>query len=405
MRIRGPARSAIAALAAAALAAAVLVGCGGSSESSEGTAGGASPFDWPMLGRVPERTYRLPADSGAVDPPLRQAWSTDTHGAIEFPPAIANGVAYLVNRYGNAHAIRLRDGKVLWKRTPNPDEAYPRVDATEPVYANGMLFFAYQVGDLLAIDAVSGEEVWREEYSHLEFTPLVADETVYFGAEETELIASDASDGATRWQFRTSGPATGGLSYHRGRLYVPVHEGTLICLDAESGKVLWRTDTTRVSPRPGGEVDFHSPVAVAFGHVYATRNDHRVFALDQRNGRVAWSRQAGDFLASSPAVARVPGTPPTVYIGSSDERLYALHALTGKQEWRYDLGRPVTGTPSVIGRTVYVPGGPPLGVVGIDVRSHEPVFEQRDAVFAPVSDGRGLYLVKGTELIGLLPRQ
>lgn len=36
----------------------------------------------------------------ALDPPLRQAWSINAHALIEFPPAINDGVAYVINKYG-----------------------------------------------------------------------------------------------------------------------------------------------------------------------------------------------------------------------------------------------------------------------------------------------------------------
>ena len=68
----------------------------------------AALVPWPLFGRVPERTHYLPAKERSLDPPLREAWSINTHALIEFPPAVANGVAYVVNKYGNAKAVRLQ---------------------------------------------------------------------------------------------------------------------------------------------------------------------------------------------------------------------------------------------------------------------------------------------------------
>ena len=99
----------------------VLAGCGGSSADDGGQAGGSGDggagsgsgyVDWPIFGRVTERTHYLPAERRVLDPPLKEAWSINTHALIEFPPAIHDGVAYLINKYGNGKAVRLRDRKV-----------------------------------------------------------------------------------------------------------------------------------------------------------------------------------------------------------------------------------------------------------------------------------------------------
>jgi hypothetical protein len=92
-----------------------LTGCGSGGDADSATsAGEAALVPWPLFGRVPERTHYLPAPPRrALDPPLREAWSINTHALIEFPPAVAGGVAYLVNKYGNAKAVRLSDRKIL----------------------------------------------------------------------------------------------------------------------------------------------------------------------------------------------------------------------------------------------------------------------------------------------------
>lgn len=106
------------------------------------------------------------------------------------------------------------------------------------------------------------------------------------------------------------------------------------------------------------------------------------------------------------AVAKVPGTPPSVYIGSYDEHFYALDARSGKQRWRFDVGGPVPGTATVIGHTVYTSSFKTRKTVGIDVRSHRKTFSLRQAGYTPVvSDGRHLFAIGYFELVGLKPTQ
>jgi outer membrane protein assembly factor BamB len=386
-----------------------LGGCGGSNSSGgdDGTEVSSSDpgmVPWPLFGRVPERTHYLPAPPRrALDPPLREAWSINTHALIEFPPAVANGVAYVVNKYGNAKAIRLSDRKILWERNTDPKNSGTPTDVTAPVYHRGKVFFAYVDGDLVAVDAITGKEVWtRKLAGHLESSPMAVGGTLYLGTDKTNVVAVSASDGKVLWQFNSPGAIKASPSFHHGRLYVADYESGMFCLDASDGKLLWRTNTSKAPPF--GEGGFYSSPAIAFGRVYAGRDDGTIFAFDEKTGRVDWSFPTNNFVYGSPAVARVPGTPPTVYIGSYDEHFYALNALTGKQEWRYPVGGPVPGTATVIGHTVYTSSFKTRDAIGIDVSSHRKTFELKQAGYTPmVSDGHRLYLIGYYELIGLQP--
>jgi outer membrane protein assembly factor BamB len=390
-------------------AAAVIVltaaGCGGGSggEGAAVAANGTEPIAWPFFGRVPERTHYLPTESRALDPPLHEAWSISTHALIEFPPAIAGGVAYVVDKYGNARAVRLRNRKTIWRRVTHPDQSGPPTEVTAPTYHRGLVFFAFVDGNLVAVDASTGKTAWvRNLHAHLESSPMAVGDTLYIGSDTTDVISLRASDGKIRWRFNSPGAIKASPSFHDGRVYVADYQGAMFCLDAATGKPVWRTNTTRVPPF--GRGGFYSSPAIAFGRVYAGRDDGTVLAFDARTGKVDWSFATHDFVYGSPAVARVPGTPPTVYIGSYDEHLFALNALSGKQEWKFDIGGPVPGTATVIGHTVYTSSFKTRDAIGIDVRTHRKTFELRQAGYTPVvSDGRRLYLT-GYEVIGLEPK-
>lgn len=389
---------------ALALGTIALASCGGSEgEGVVATKSDAGYVDWPLFGRVPERTHYLPTEKRLLDPPLHQAWSINTHALIEFPPAIANGVAYVVNKYGNARAVRLRDRKTLWQRTADRHDSGKPTDVTAPVYHEGKVFFAFLDGDLVAVDAATGKQTWKRNlHAHLESSPMAVGGTLYLGDDKSDVVALRAADGKVRWRFDSPGAIKASPSYHDGRLYVADYEGGMFCLDAGSGRLIWRTNTTRVPPF--GRGGFFSSPAIAFGHVYAGRDDGTVYGFDEKTGRVTWSFQTGGFVYGSPAVAQAPGTPASVYIGSENGRFYALDALTGKREWSYDVGGPIPGTAVVIGHTVYTSSFKTREAIGIDVDTHKKTFELKQAGYTPVvSDGKRLYLIGYYVLVGLEP--
>jgi outer membrane protein assembly factor BamB len=374
------------------------------SETDEERGGGTAPslIDWPMFGRVPERTHYLPDEGRDLDPPLKEAWAVNTHGLIEFPPAIANGVAYLVNKFGNGKAVRLSDRKVLWEVKVHRNHGKP-TDVTAPVYHQGRLFGAYLGGTVVAGDATTGRLDWKRElHAHLESSPLAVGKTLFLGTDTTDVVALRTADGRTRWRFNSPAAIKASPSYHDGRLYAADYEGSMFALEAANGKPLWRTNTTK-SP-PYGTGGFFSSPGVGFGRVYAARDDGVVFALDEKTGRVDWSFDTGGPVYGSPAIAHVPGTPPSIYIGSEDGRFYALDARTGRPRWTYRVGGPVPGTAVVIGHTVYTSSFKTIETTGIDARTGKQTFQIHQAGYTPVvSDGRRLFLIGYFSLIGLKP--
>jgi outer membrane protein assembly factor BamB len=172
-----------------------LAGCGDTGGDSASGAGGSaatggSYVDWPLFGRVPERTHYLPAEEKALDPPLREAWSVNTHALIEFPPAIHDGVAYVINKYGNGKAVRLRDRKVLWELNVRPSDRGKPNFVTAPVYYDGVIYGAFLSGNLVAGDAKTGKKLWvRKLGGHLESSPLAVDGRLYLGTDSAKLLA------------------------------------------------------------------------------------------------------------------------------------------------------------------------------------------------------------------------
>jgi outer membrane protein assembly factor BamB len=403
MRMAVGHRFALVALGAIVALVGLIVSSGGVHSRRDVGGGHAAPLvDWPLFGRVPERTHYLPDEGRDLDPPLKEAWSINTHGLIEFPPAVANGVAYLVNKFGNGKAVRLSDRKVLWELKPHRNHGKP-TDVTAPVYHQGRVYGAFLNGDVDARDAENGKRVWvRNLHSHLESSPLAVGATLYLGTDTTDVVALRISDGRARWRFNSPGAIKASPSFHDDRVFVADYEGSMFALEAGDGRPVWRTNTTRVPPF--GEGGFFSSPAIGFGRVYAARDDGTVFAFDEKTGRVDWSFATGGPVYGSPAIAHVPGTPPSVYIGSEGGRFFALDARTGKARWHFDVGGPVPGTAVVIGHTVYTSSFKTDKTIGIDTRTGRKAFQLGQAGYTPVvSDGRRLFLVGYFELIGLEP--
>jgi outer membrane protein assembly factor BamB len=361
----------------------------------------APTASWPFFGRLPQRTHYLGGPIDDLDPPFKVLWHINTHALIEFPPAISGGVAYLVNKYGNVYAVRLKDKKILWTRIVRKRLHGAPIDVTGPAYYGGRVFVAEIGGALIALNARTGKVDWKEDLdAHLESSPLIVGSTLYIGTDSHQVLAIDTADGHQIWEYEAGAAIKASPSFHDGRIYVGNYQSGMLALDAKSGRLAWQTNTS--TQAPGGRGGFYSSPAIAFGHVYAARDDGVVFAFDRGTGKIAWSFPTGGAVYGSPAVAKVPGTPATVYIGSENGRLFALSADDGHERWHQDVGGPIPGTASVIGNTVFSSSFKTRQSVGYDVHTHKRDFTLHSAGYSPVvSDGHRLYVAGYYTFYGL----
>src|SRR5206468_3608393 len=122
--------------------------------------------------------------------------------------------------------------------------------------------------------------------------------------------------------------------------------GHVQAVRASDGRAVWDSDG-------GSRGNFYATAAFAFGRVYVGNTDGREYSFSAADGRLAWAKQTGSYVYSSAAVRDVPGLGPTVYVGSYDGRLYAVNARTGAPRWVYAAGGKISGSPTIVGDTVY----------------------------------------------------
>jgi outer membrane protein assembly factor BamB len=404
----------------------LLTGCGSggpttSTEAKPGPAAATSPSappasparkpaevaetDWPFFGRTPQRTHYLAEPLEDLRPPLTVAWTFNTHSLIEFPPAIHGGVAYLVNKYANTEAVRLSDRKVLWRHVAERHPHGTPADVTGPAYADGHVYYAGLGGLLVSLDAGTGHVAWtRDLHAHLESSPLVVGKTIYLGTDSGQLLALRTGDGSERWNLTVPAAIKASPSYDKGRVFVADYQSTMFAVDAKNGHVIWRTNTSRQAPF--GRGGFYSSPAISGGRVFAARDDGQVCAFDEKTGKLDWSFPTGAATYGSPAVAKVPGTPETVYIGAENGTFYALDARHGKERWHHDIGGAIPGTATVVADQVFTSSFATRKAVGFNVHTHKQDFSITTAGYTPlVSNGRRLFVTGYYTFIALKPKR
>ncbi|MCT2594751.1 serine/threonine-protein kinase [Streptomyces sp. N2-109] len=152
------------------------------------------------------------------------------------------GDALLTHGEKTLIAVDTRTRKETWTY-----EADSEVE-TALVVAGGKVYFGTKDGALYAVDAASGEEVWRGTFEGELWDgrlgggagrPEVADGTVYF-ENDGYVSAFDADTGRVLWQNKQKAEEVTSLTAVDDTLLVHDSDGYLSALNARSGKSRWR---------------------------------------------------------------------------------------------------------------------------------------------------------------------
>jgi outer membrane protein assembly factor BamB len=353
---------------------------------------------WPTYGYDVARTRVAPDFDHR--PPFERLWAVRGRGLIEFPPVVAYGRLYFSDIRGRFRAVDTETGSVVWRRD------FGRFSAASPTVGEGVVYQPLMnrpgtdrdrsAGLLVALDADTGEELWRFRARVVESSPLLLDGTVYVGTFDDKLYALDAETGKVRWEVATGDDVKGGPAFAGGTIYFGSYDGNVYAVDARTGRQRWES-----SGQAGlaGAGNFYATPAVAYGRVFIGNTDGKMYAFGARSGDLLWSRTTGGFVYSSAAVFER-----TVYFGSYDGRFYALDAATGDVRWTFDAKGRISGAATVLAGIVYF-STLEERTFGLDARTGKRVFSFPDGQYTPiVADAERVYLVGHHEVYALAPR-
>jgi polyvinyl alcohol dehydrogenase (cytochrome) len=329
-----------------------------------------TPSDWTSAGGNPSDTHDSATET-AISPGnvsgLQEKWSYTTTGDVSATPTVVHGTVYVPDWGGSLQAVAAGTGAKLWSK---PVSDYTGVagdlSRTSPAYWEGEIV----AGDgAIEISTTSGANVF----------------------------AADAATGAKRWSTQVdSDPAsfiTGSPVISNGIIYVgvssrneiqssqPTFRGSVVALDAATGKILWKTYTVPQG-YTGGAVWNSNPVVdaktglvyVGTGNNYTTPagvcalpnqtgctqpaaddDQDSIVAFNATTGAIAWAthtltadtwtvaqRFGSDFdFGSAPNLfsATINGQQTDLLgIGQKSGVYWALDAATGKIVWSTAAG-------------------------------------------------------------------
>ncbi len=167
----------------------------------------------------------------------RNIWQVRTLGYSSFnTAAVADGTVYAGTSAvePGIAAVDLDTGKTLWSVfvEPHLSKEDRRGVLSSPTVGGGRLYIGSDSGWLYALDATSGERVWRfQTGGAVRSSPGLAGELLYFGSNDGNVYAVEADGGEERWRFETGGPVSSSPWLGDGVLYVGSQDGSLYALE------------------------------------------------------------------------------------------------------------------------------------------------------------------------------
>jgi outer membrane protein assembly factor BamB len=256
----------------------------------------------------------------------------------------------------------------------------------QPVLAKGVLYMLENSGVAYALSARSGKVLWSRRLGalaasspawsggHVFMVVNAAGSAGISSAGPGSVWCLEAKSGRVVWRKHLASASESSPLVTGGRVYVGSQDGTVYALNAASGAIRWRWHA-------GGAVK--AGVAMSQGRLFVGDYSGDMTALRASNGSVIWRAattgrsfsRSGNFYAT-PAVAFG-----RVYAGNTDGFVYSFAARSGQLAWRESTGGYVYAAPAVAA----LPGMPPAVYTGsysgafyaFDARSGKVLWKHR----------------------------
>lgn len=312
---------------------------------------------WPMPDGYPSHAMQHTRADGE----LARLWHVDigrgsgNSRRLNARPVVLGGVVYTVAADGRVTAHDAETGDDIWSRRIQREETReggPRLIGVLPFVSDGgaapdrMAFgggiavdggrvYVHRGAEFIAaLDAETGEEIWRQSaFTPFHSAPTVAEGRVFVTTDDNEMFALDATTGEVLWTHRGISESARLLTAPSPAVFgdvviAPYTSGEIVALRVQNGNVLWSDSLTRtggLTPLSTINDIAGSPVVVN-DRVYAMSHSGILAAYDLRTGERVWSQEVGGL--HTPWVAG-----DFLFIVTTEAEVVALNRHDGQIRW------------------------------------------------------------------------
>jgi len=355
----------------------LLTGCKNKTDSTN-----INPEDWTIFRGNPALTAHTNV-SLPNNPVL--LWSFKSDSYTKSSPIVCNHVVYWSNRRGRIFGINI-EGKQVFDYAMET-----AVDAIPMIY-DSILYIGRIDGKLCAISLAKQDTLWTFETdgqiiaspNRMSINDKKAiiigsyDNYLYFidskegkkiarypsgyyingaVAQSNNYVVYGGCDGWFRVVDGISGIQTDSLelgtyvpaspAVYNNWCYIADHSGNVYEIELNKGKIV---SSKKIMEPKDEDRMFVSVPAVSDKMVYIVSDDRHVYAINRKDGSMAWKYLLkGDTGESSPVICN-----DKLLVCTKTGIVSILDAKTGKLLWKYDIGEQIIASPAVINGYFYI---------------------------------------------------
>ena len=166
-------------------------------------------------------------------------------------------------------------------------------------------------------------------------SPAITSSAVFAAGSDGTLVRLDADSGRTVWRTSAGKPLSAGPGADDALVAVATDKGDVLAFSAADGKPAW---AVRVSS------EVIAPPVVSDGVVVVSAGDGRIFGLDAADGKTKWVQQRTNPALTVRNTAGGVASRGGVFIGMPGGRLLALDLQTGGIGWDGAVATPKGAT-------------------------------------------------------------
>lgn len=275
----------------------------------------------------------------------QRAWTASISGStpgqrLAAAPVIGGGQLFVFDTDGAVHAFDAATGRPNWRTSLKGEKNASSLFGGGVSYADGRVYATTGLGEVAALDAANGTQVWRvKPAGPLRGSPTIAFNAVYVMTQNNQIYALNSADGAPLWNesgaqgqagvFGVAAPAAG-----QGTVIAGYSSGELTAYRYENGRQLWSDALARTSIATSVATltDIDADPIIDRGRVYALGQGGRMAAYELVTGQRIWELNLAGI--STPAVAGE-----WIFVLTDEARLLCLARATGKVRWIAQLTR------------------------------------------------------------------
>ena len=275
----------------------------------------------------------------------QRAWTASIAGSspgqrLAAAPVVGGGQLFVFDTDGAVHAFDATTGRANWRTSLKGESNSSSLFGGGVSYADGRVYATTGLGEVAALDATNGSQVWRvKPAGPLRGSPTIAFNAIYVMTQDNQIHALNAADGAPLWNesgaqgqagvFGVAAPAAG-----QGTVIAGYSSGELTAYRYENGRQLWSDALARTSIATSVATltDIDADPIIDRGRVYALGQGGRMAAYELVTGQRIWELNLAGI--STPAVAGE-----WIFVLTDEARLLCLARATGKVRWIAQLQR------------------------------------------------------------------